>query len=73
MQFRSFARHVFDKVVFLAHILCKIVKLQAAVLVELDELIIAGPHSSGWAAALVTIVRIMPENRPAVERLFAFQ
>ena len=50
-----------------AHVLVEIVKLKAAILIPLDEFPITLSHCPRGRAALVSIVGIMPKERPSLQ------
>ena len=52
-----------------AHVVLQIEQFDVHVLIPFDELVIAAADGAAWAASLIRIVRIMPEQGTTGERL----
>ena len=61
MQVAGRVRVVPGPVVLFGDILAQIVEFQPVVLEELDELVVPRANRTRWRAALISVVRIMPE------------
>ena len=64
MQFCRLRGLLLDQIDTLTDVVAQVVELQPAVLEELDQLVVAVAHGGAGRAALVAVVRIVPEDRP---------
>ena len=73
MQVFGYVRQLLSQIFFFADIVLEVVEFDAIVFEELNEFVVTFTDGGTGRAALIAVVRVMPENRAAIITLIALE